>query len=157
MNKLTIQINNLEALERLVGGDNEVEIEIRNSVVQRFAEKYLKPLANSDAITNALATIKEDISKQVKEKCEKEIASFKTNYYGNVSDVKLNSSIRLEIESQVRNVVDTTVRNAVDEAIKTWSSDAELKTRVDKRFEYYTTELINNEIRSRIEKLKAKL
>lgn len=157
MNKLTIQINNLEALERLIGGDSEVEVDIRNSVVQKFAEKHLKPLANSAPITSTLNAIKEEISRQIKDKCEKEIATFKNDWYGRISEVKLNQSIKSEIDSQVRNVVDTTVRNAVDEALKTWSNDAELKTRVEKRFEYYTTEMINTEIKSRIEKLKAKL
>ena len=37
-----IQINSLEALERLIGGDTELEIEVRNSIVQEFAKKYLK-------------------------------------------------------------------------------------------------------------------
>ena len=41
-----IQINSLDALERLIGGDTELEIEVRNSVIQKFAEKHLKPLAN---------------------------------------------------------------------------------------------------------------
>jgi hypothetical protein len=37
----------LEALERLIGGDSEVEVESRNSVVQKFAETHLKAIANS--------------------------------------------------------------------------------------------------------------
>lgn len=157
MNKLTIQINNLEALERLIGGDSEVEVEIRNSVVQKFAEKHLKPLANDSAITTTIAAIKEEITKQIKERCEKQIAEVENNWYGSVSKVKLNPAIKSEIEGQVRNIVDSTVRTMVDDAIKTWSSDAELKTRIDKRFEYYTTEFINSEIKGRIDKLKAKL
>jgi len=157
MNKLTLQINNLEALERLIGGDSQVEIEIRNSVVQKFAEKYLKPLANSDPITKTLAQIRAEIDRQVCEQCAKEIAKFEKSYGGSITNVKLHANIKAEIDSQVRNVVDTTVRNNVDEAIKFWANDKELKERIDKRFEYYTTELINTEIKSRIDKLKAKL
>ena len=41
---MKIQINSLEALERLIGGDTQVEIEIRNSIVQEFTKKYLKSL-----------------------------------------------------------------------------------------------------------------
>lgn len=157
MNKLTIQINNLEALERLIGGDTEVEIDIRNAVVQTFADKHLKALANSDAVSKTLAEIKADIAKQIKDRCESEIAIFKTNWAGSVSDVKLNPSILQEINSQVRNLVDDKIRTDVDEALKTWRNDEELKRIVDKRFEYYTTDYINGEIRSRLEKLKAKL
>ena len=102
MNKLTIQINNLEALERLIGGDNEVEIDIRNSVVQKFAEKHLKALANSSEISSTLNDIQTDISKQVTEKCEKEIATFKRDWSGRISDIKLSSAIQDEINRQVR-------------------------------------------------------
>ena len=41
-----IQINSLAALERLIGNDNEIEIEIRNSIVQEFAKKHLKSIAH---------------------------------------------------------------------------------------------------------------
>lgn len=43
---MKIQINSLAALERLIGGDTDVEIEIRNSIVQEFAKKHLKCIAN---------------------------------------------------------------------------------------------------------------
>jgi len=55
---MKIQINSLEALERLIGGDTQVEIEIRNSIVQEFTKKYLKALVNetiaSEVIKEAL-------------------------------------------------------------------------------------------------------
>jgi ribosome-associated translation inhibitor RaiA len=125
--------------------------------VQKFAEKHLKPLANDSAITTTIAAIKEEITKQIKERCEKQIAEVENNWYGSVSKVKLNPAIKSEIDGQVRNLVDSMIRTAVEDAIKMWSNDSELKTRIDKRFEYYTTDLINAEIKGRIEKLKAKL
>jgi len=157
MNNLTIQINSLEALERLIGGDAQVEVEVRNSVVQKFAEKHLKPLANCEPITATLNAIKAEILKIVQEKCEKDIATFKNDWYGRISDVKLRSEIKSEIDSQVRNVVDDTIRKAVDEAIKFWANNAELEKRVEKRFEYYTTEHINATVKARLEKVKASL
>jgi len=158
MNNLTIQINNLQALERLIGGDSQVEIEIRNSVVQKFAEKHLKPLANCEPVTSTLHTIKQEILKTVQEKCEKDIATFKTEYYnGRISEVKLNPSIKAEIDSQVRNLVDEAIRKSVDEAIKFWANGAEVEKRIERRFEYYTTEHINTTIKTRLEKVKAAL
>lgn len=43
---MKIQINSLEVIERLIGGDSKLEIDIRNSIVQSFSKKYLKPLVN---------------------------------------------------------------------------------------------------------------
>lgn len=157
MNKLTIQINNLEALERLVGGDSQVEIDIRNSVVQKFAEKHLKPLANTTEITTVLTRIKEDISRQIRERCENEIATFKTSWGGSITDVKLNPAIQQEIDRQVRVHTDDSIRKKVEESLAFWANDAELKKRIDNRFEYYTAEHINATIKARLDKVKASL
>lgn len=157
MTKLTLQINNLEALERLIGGDSEIEIDIRNSVVQRFAEKHLKPLANGPEMSNTLTAIKSDIRKQISEKCEKEIAIFQTTWNGGVHDIKLRPEIKAEIDRQVRTLTDEYIRKSVEEALEFWANDVELKKRIDNRFEYYTTDHINSEIKNRIEKLKTKL
>lgn len=157
MNKLTLQINNLEALERLIGGNSEIEIDIRNSVVQKFAEKHLKPLANSDTVTKALTQLKESINKQICDQCAKDIAKFKISWAGQITDVVLNPSIKSEIDSQVRTIVDNTIRKDVDAAIKFWANDKEIKDKIDSKFKYYTAELINDEIRRRLEKLKTQL
>lgn len=157
MNKLTIQINNLEALERLIGGDSEVEIEIRNSVIQNFAEKHLKPLANSPAITSTLSSIKDAIQNEIKKQCEAQIATFTADYYGRTSDVKLRPEIKAEIDRQVRLMTDSTIQKSVEEATKTWADETRIKKSIESRFECYTLDVINTEIRTRLEKLKTKL
>jgi hypothetical protein len=156
MNKLTIQINNKEALERLIGNDTEVEIDIRNSVVQKFAEKHLKPIANADGFNNMLNSLRREINKQVQEKCEKEIATFKTNYYG-VSDVKLRPEIITEIDWRVKAVIESNIQAAVEEAVKKHMDEASIQKRINAKMEYYTDDLIRNEVRNRIEELKKKL
>lgn len=156
-NNLTIQINSLEALERLIGGDSQVEVEVRNSVVQRFAEKHLKPLANSPAIKNTFDSIRNGITKDIQEKCEKEIATFKTNYYGTVTELQINPTIKAQLHSMVRSAVDEKIAKEVEEALKTWRSDSEVQKMIDKRFEYYTNDFINTQIKTRLDKLKANL
>ena len=47
MSKVVLQINSIDVIERLIGGDSEVEVDIRNNVVQRFAEKHLKATERS--------------------------------------------------------------------------------------------------------------
>lgn len=47
---IKIQINSVEALERLLGDDPQLDIEVRNNVIQRFAETHLKKVANSEMI-----------------------------------------------------------------------------------------------------------
>lgn len=60
---IKIQIASLEALERLIGGDSQLEIEIRESVVQNFAKKHLKGVAeatNFKQIQNAVENYMSD-------------------------------------------------------------------------------------------------
>jgi hypothetical protein len=52
-----IQINSLEALERLIGNDNELEIQIRGSIVQEFTKKHLRSLATTELVEGAKKSI----------------------------------------------------------------------------------------------------
>lgn len=59
---MTIKINlDLSALERLIGGDTEAEIIIREGVIQTFAKKHLKKLANAKAFEPILRDIQDDV------------------------------------------------------------------------------------------------
>ncbi len=45
---MKIQIASLAALERLIGGDATIEIEIRQSVAENFAKKHLKSISHNE-------------------------------------------------------------------------------------------------------------
>jgi hypothetical protein len=63
---MKLQINSLEALERLIGGDSEVELEIRNNIVQEFTKKHLKALVNEGSIQK----VANAIDKRLRDKAE---------------------------------------------------------------------------------------
>ena len=157
MNKVTIQINNREALERLIGNDNALEIDIRNSVVQKFAERHLKPLANCEPITSALKKIKDSIDAYVVQQVESQIATFKKDYYNNISEIKLKPALQAEIDRQIRIKTDTFVFDAVQAAVKKWEDEMKVDERIEKRVAYFTEEYIRDEVKKRIEKLKSQI
>lgn len=157
MSQLTLQINSLEALERLIGGDTQVEIDIRNSVVQKFADKHLKAVANSDAVRKTMEGIQAAVQKQIADRLEQGIATFKSTYGGSVYDVKLHPEIVTVIESKVRNTIDQSVQRAVQSAIDNWTGATQLEERIQKRVDYHTKEKIDQEIKSRLEKIKMSL
>ncbi len=157
MTKLTLQINSLEALERLIGGDSEVEVSIRGSVAQQFTERHLKALANSEPVQKAINATRNEIIRTVEERCANEIATFKSTWGGSIHDIKLAAPILAEINSIVRNLVDDKIRVAVDAAMKDFRSDKAITDTVNKRFEYYTDDFIKCEIKRRIENLKKEL
>lgn len=69
MSTLTLQINSLEALERLIGGDTETELAIRDNIANAFAGKYLKPLAKEileNIIDELMAPARDELERQMK-------------------------------------------------------------------------------------------
>lgn len=60
----TIQINSLEALERMIGGDSETEIQIRYSIIQEFAKKHLKALV-PEVVAGSLDELKKEVRQVV--------------------------------------------------------------------------------------------
>jgi phenylpyruvate tautomerase PptA (4-oxalocrotonate tautomerase family) len=57
VSKTQIVINSREALERLIGGDTELEVSLRQSVAEDFAKRYLKGLVNTDLMQRAKAEV----------------------------------------------------------------------------------------------------
>ena len=92
-----IQINSLAALERLIGGDSEMEIEIRNSIVQEFGKKHLRALI--DPLRNYYySELSGLIANEVKEAIYKE--------YNSINNNTLNTSTKEHIKAQVAIAVD---------------------------------------------------
>lgn len=61
---MKIQINSLEALERLIGGDSSVEIDIRQSVVEAFTRKHLKSIANQSFVEKISTALKKELEEE---------------------------------------------------------------------------------------------
>jgi len=109
---MKIQINSLAALERLIGGDNDVEIEIRKSVVENFMKKHINAIANSK--------VTEGIKTEI-------MNTLVTNPTGYRSDVTLTPKAKelfaSEIDHQFRSIVRESFNeymsaNGIDQLIK---------------------------------------
>lgn len=153
-----IQINSLEALERLIGNDNELEIQVRNNIVQEFAKKHLKAIANETTFQNEIATFKRKLQEEFDKKLEESIVTVKRYYSGgNIEKVNLHPEIKTAIDRQVRERVDGQIAESVEGGIKHWEQDANIDERVQKRMDYYVTQHINQEVKNRLEELVKKL
>lgn len=62
---LTLQINSLEALERLIGGDSQMEFDIRQSVVEAFCKKHLKSVTQEQSLKLVERAIVEQIRNEL--------------------------------------------------------------------------------------------
>ena len=111
---MKLQINNKEALERLIGGDNETEMTIRNNIVQDFTRNHLKALVNNEGIQKAVnevqSLLRQEVTKQLTEQ-------LKVSHWH--SDTVLNSATKQLIDSHTNNTVYQSVYDvAVEQVIR---------------------------------------
>ncbi|NOS67367.1 MAG: hypothetical protein HOO67_03305 [Candidatus Peribacteraceae bacterium] len=124
---ITIQINSVEALERLIGGNTQAEIDIRNSVVQTFATRHLKAVANTDHIAQLAKNLSTAVKTSADDLIQAQVGEVKRNWSGFIESVKLNSKVQAEIDGQVKQQA----ANLVDAAIAVCT--AELRDGLEKR------------------------
>ena len=87
---------NLPALERLIGGDSEMEIQLRHQIVEAFATKYLKALVNTGPIQLAISRAEGAMVAEISEK----IGRVQDTWDG--PKVTLHPEMRERIEQRVR-------------------------------------------------------
>lgn len=106
---MKIQINSLAALERLIGGDTEVEIEVRDSIVQNFSKKHLKTVAQALIESG----INEDIKRQMISEGLMSATGF--NYSTIILGAKTQELIKDKTKSHMNNLVIAEVEKYLDE------------------------------------------
>ena len=109
---MKIQINSLDALERLIGGDSEVEIEIRNSIVQEFTKKYLKSVAEK-VLESEVAVFTKGIKATFQQQAQDAIGEMKNPGYYSQTFVP-NETFKKAISEQVQYQVDRQISAAID-------------------------------------------
>jgi len=146
-----IQINSLEALNRLIGGDTEAEIEIRNSVVQEFAKTKLKPLLNSPLITSTIKEIESAVIQEARKRFSEGVAIFKTSSYNYLYDAQLLPEIKTLIQDCIKNSLEKSVAEKSEEILAKLLTDRSIEERITKRVNYLTEEKINELVKAKIE------
>ncbi len=101
MTGVTIQINSLEALERLIGNDEELRVSLRNSVIQNFSKTYFKNIANEISESAIRRTMVEEFKKIY----TKEV---KVGYR---TETHLSEDFKDQIRKVIRNELDDFVIN----------------------------------------------
>lgn len=124
MPNLTLQINSKQALERLIGGDSELEVTLRNNIVQEFAKTHLKKLVPALESSTAFTELKNGVRKEVTKAIQQQTISFKEYYAGGgLYDVKLRPEIQEVIDREVKKAISGVIRVACDEALAKYTEE----------------------------------
>lgn len=141
---MKLQINSLEALERLIGGDTDIEIEIRNNIVQEFTKKHLKAIVNEGTIKRVADNLNKTLSAQAESIINDKFGSLGGDYWN--PKFVLNAKCQNELNAAAESAYIARIRSA-------WQ---QMEKRVLDRYsdEYIESEIkrtVNREVNKRIE------
>lgn len=154
---MKLQINSLEALERLIGGDTEVEIEIRNNIVQSFAKKHLKAIAND----TVFAKVSHDV-RTASETVAREQTTQAFNKLGMFTGQAWNRTFILlpEIKDALRDTalteVNTSIKEAVAVAVATYDADL-IKKRINRLVDEHIQNKISEGVKKKLNEITNKV
>ena len=145
--KTTIQINSLKALERLIGGDTELEIEARNSIVQDFTKKHLKGIAGKYT-DETLKDLKKSVKNEVHKQFEQELGSI-TGYDFWKAQIKFCPAV----EEKFRDLVKTLVYEEAVKVIKEEILKLDLPSIVEGYMKRSVEHVVNEKVKEKLSQI----
>jgi hypothetical protein len=126
----------LPALERLIGGDSEVEAQLRRQIAQAFAFRYLKGIVDQDMI--------EVVRSQVVGECRQELESLLNERIGYL---KLTSGrYQVQLEEGIQKRVDAYIAEHLEKLIEKSLAQSErrIKASIESFIGFAMTSQVND-------------
>lgn len=144
----------LPALERLIGGDNPLEVELRHQIVNAFAEKHLKCLVSHDLVYAAEQKVRKEVEGMINAAI-KQIGNPETSAsWAREATFRLNENVRKAIDAAVEDKLSKMIHEAIEVRMESSVRTAtrEVSRAVDRYLgEKKIEELINQGIKERLE------
>ena len=125
---------NLPALERLIAGEDELEVEIRQNIAEAFAKRHLKTIINNELITKLEIEIRD---------------SFRSQY----SFQKINETYRDLVQQAVIQNVSALVHASINKTLEEYGWEKQIEEIVKERAEFIVKQWTDGTIERRIELL----
>lgn len=134
-----IQINSLAAVERLIGGDTETEIELRKSIVNEFTKAHLWKLIEDEELQKSIKAVTEAVRSRIEVAvdrkvdvelaesrfCNQELKAYWKDQINKYAERAVASMVSAEIAKAVSaaiedrmKVIEDAVRSSVDFNVK---------------------------------------
>jgi len=157
---LKIQIASLAALERLIGGDSTIEIEIRNSIVQNFANKHLKALAG-EALDARCVELKKNLAGEAEKVLISQFGRLEENGRHYKPTLVINEETRTALANaassaagEVRTEFIALVGRTITNMMMTRFSEERIERMIDERFKHGVEEIVREKVEERLKALK---
>lgn len=151
------------ALERLLGGDTEVEVKLRQGVVEEFAKRHLVKVLKDESFAKFLAAEKKVIEARLEAALHEHIGQIKTEPGGFLGRDKITVYLQREmkdaIEIEAEKRVAEVVKKTVDEI---WARREPQITRevyrlLSEKTDRLTEALVKDLVQQRLDKIMASL
>jgi hypothetical protein len=115
------------ALERLIGGDSEVEVELRKGVVENFARSRLRGLLSDDRVkgllreaTDAITKLRNDLTQQIAALFTQEFGEWKKEgtFYGAKNIFHPHPEVKAKLTDEARMVAKATALEIRSQTVK---------------------------------------
>ena len=138
---------NLPALERLLAGDSDLEVQLRQQVVENFAKKHLKTIFNDETWKKASAAWRAELDSAVK----KQLEEF-SNQKEDADDPYTVRSVRWKFDDLVKKAVQASLDNAVENQIEKYKTywSRHIKETVQKAMDQEIAQEVEKEIQRRL-------
>ena len=161
---------NLPALERLIGGDSELELDLRRGIAETFAKHYLKSIVNQELVQGVerevrseIAAAKNAATAHVEKVCHEMVGDWEKDRWGSRGKFVLNDAAKSAIEGHIDRVSWDAVGADMEGRQEKWEKwlgqqiertigrlYTEISEQVDKRIAKLSEESINAEIQRRL-------
>lgn len=138
---------NLPALERLIGGDTELELDLRKQIVQEFAKRHLKEVAKTATYEAAMEVAKRYVNEAAKETFG--IEDLATNHLWPTVGYRLKSMIESLVKEMAQKVVDEALLKTIEYQKDYWGQ--EVRQMVEKAVDRQIEKEVQEGIRKRLE------
>lgn len=161
MSKIIIQPDAKALTGLLAGPDGEIDLDLRQSIVEEFAKRHLKSVVTEPAFQQVVKTLTEKIIGLI----QLQIGTVKREYvngsYGNYIHLKpeFADAIKDEVERTARRTVDALVFDVLDAKIValTEAAMARAEATMEKRLDAAVEQLIKTRVQARLNAIQASL
>ena len=114
---------NLPALERLIGGDTEIELHLRQQIVQEFAKRHIKEIAATATYEAAIAAAKQFVNEAAKEAFD--VENVATSHLWPTVGYRLKSIMEKMVTDSAQKIVDEELRKYIEYQKRYWAKEVE--------------------------------
>lgn len=142
---VNIQLD-VPALERLINGDKEMEVKLKDGVILNFVDKKLRGLLKDEHLQTKITELKRDIDKSIDKTVADEIGKMKSVAWNSSYfefHTEFRDKVRASIQKEIDVMVDAHIRTQIELAIKRFKIEDMVKYAVDTRIATWSKDAIN--------------